>query len=150
MKFFRTQLFAVVFSVAALVTTACSDSVTGPKELHVAQSRWVNRGPSSYSMTIERSCECLLAAIGPVNVVVRNDTIVSQRYQRDGTDVAPAFVHLFPAVEGLFTLVEQALRSGASPFNVEYDPTLGYPTLVSNPGQGTDGPVTRISNFRAL
>jgi len=100
-------------------------------------------------MTISNSCECLPGTSGPVVVTVRNGVVTSRRYVGTGAAVAASFAGAFPAVEGLFALVDAAVRSGTRPLDVRYHATFGYPTRIVMGDPAADGPVTSVSDFRS-
>jgi hypothetical protein len=114
-----------------LVLSACGSS-TGPQvELTAARQRWSERGPASYVMTVARGCECAPGAGGPVVVTVRGNAVESRRYAPSGAAVPAQFEALFPTVDGLFALIEQAHRDKVYELLVEYHTTLGYPLRVT-------------------
>ena len=61
--------------------------------------------------------------------------------------VTPPYAALFPTVDGLFVIVEQAKSSGAAPLIVSYDATLGYPTRIQIGDPAVDGPVLTVTEF---
>jgi hypothetical protein len=77
-----------------------------------------------------RSCECLPEMAGPVTVAVRNDSVVSRYYVYSGDAVDSRYDSTFPAVEGLFDIIDAAIRAGTRPLHVRYDRELGYPTFI--------------------
>ena len=86
---------------------------------------------------------------GPVAVTVRGGAVVSRYYVSTGAPVSAAYAAAFPAVAGLFALVDAGIRSGVRPLEARYDPRLGYPThfVVGDPA--TDALVTSVIDFRA-
>ncbi len=128
MRMIRPGLaFAAALIAAGLA--GCGDS-TGPEgELAAAQAQWARQGPTSYSVTVALSCEC--GELGPVVVTVRKGIVESRRLARDGSTLPPEYAESFPAVPGLFVLVQAARREGAARLHVQYHPTYGYPTRIS-------------------
>ena len=127
----RTRMArSVIIAVAASVLTgsACSSGTAPADELADARSRWQRSAPASYRVTIARSCECLPEMSGPVVVTVRNGVLESQQYVRSGEAVTTSYASLFPGVDGLFAIIEDAVQNGTRPLVVQYHPTLGYPT----------------------
>ncbi|MEO7363189.1 MAG: DUF6174 domain-containing protein [Gemmatimonadaceae bacterium] len=144
-QFRRTFLATIMIAV-----TACgSDELTGPDGLGVARARWADRGPSSYTITIQRSCECLRESSGPVEVTVRDGVVTSRRYTYDSSEVSSSYALLFPSVDELFRIVDNELRRGTKLFELKFDAKLGYPTRVAIDNPAVDGPVTSVSNLRA-
>ncbi|HJU73950.1 MAG TPA: DUF6174 domain-containing protein [Gemmatimonadaceae bacterium] len=109
----------------------CVDATSPDSELEAARRRWADSGPTSYAITISRSCECTPEMTGPVVVSVRNRVVESRTYTRTGTAVASGSIELFPSVEGLFRLIADAIAQRAASLVVRYDPTLGHPIVIS-------------------
>lgn len=132
--------------LAALVSVvACADLSPG-EELSEARTRWRERGPMSYRITIRRECECHDEAIGPVVVSVRNGVAEWTLYQTDTTFVDPALSDRVPSVEGLFRMIDEAVQQRAQVLDVRYDRDLGYPLMIfinDNPAM-PDGDVRTI------
>jgi hypothetical protein len=128
----------------------CGVRGTDPgSELAAARARWVERAPSAYAITITRTCECLREMSGPVRVSVRNGVVESRLYVESGAAVSAQYAELFPAVEGLFALVDGGIRGSTRPLTARYDPTLGYPLQVAVGDPATDAPLYTVSDFRA-
>ena len=118
--------------VVALIATAACQSGTGPDlRSAMAQARWARHGPSSYRITVSRSCECLPEMTGPVIVTVGGGAIESRHYVSTGAVVPSTYAALFPSVNGLFEIIEAARREDPARLDVAYDPTYGYPTRIS-------------------
>ena len=142
--------FARLALVAALTLGAggCG-SATGPQpDFGVARARWAQRAPASYTMVVVRSCECLPGAAGAVLVSVRNGVVESRAYQPSGTAVVPEYAALFPDVQGLFALIDAAIRNGTHPLEARYHPALGFPTRVALGDPAVDAPLYVVSEFR--
>lgn len=132
----RLELFAMLVT---LVSGGCKSTPTGPEsELAIGRARWAMAGPASYTVVVSRACECLEAAAGPVLVSVRNGVAQSRQYTRTGAPVSMRD-DWFPTIEGLFTVIDAAIRDGITPIDVTYDATLGYPTRVFIGETATDG-----------
>ena len=128
----------------------CSSGSTEPADsLAAARARWARNAPTAYAYTIRRSCECLAEAAGPVTVVVRNGAVESRQYVSSGASVTAEYAPIFPAVEGLFTLIDGAIKNGTKPLTTEYDPTLGYPTPIALGDPAVDAPLYLVSGLTA-
>lgn len=115
-----------------MLTLAACDSATGPRhDLSIAQRRWSQRAPTSYSITVRRGCFCPTEAIGPVIVTVNDGVVTSRVYASTGQSVPSQFELAFPDVPGLFASVETGLERGYYQLDVEYDEMLGFPKRVS-------------------
>ena len=137
---------AVMLSSAA----ACNSGSTSPTtRLASARARWTRVGPASYTYTIMRSCECTAESSGPVIVSVRDGVVESRRYAQTGASVTSQYATTFPAVEGLFALIDDAIARGTRPLTVQYDATLGYPTRIALGDPAVDAPLYLVSDLRA-
>jgi hypothetical protein len=82
-------------------------------------------------------------------VTVRNGAVESQQYVSSGAGVAPQYAPVFPAVEGLFAIIDDAIRNDTKPLTTKYDPTLGYPTRIALGDPAVDAPVYLVSDLRS-
>lgn len=118
----------------ALVAVGCSDQ--GPEEellaqVHSARTRWLAQRPARYVYGLERICSgCTAADQGPVDVTVDRATPVAWRYAGDGPAVPGEIAALFPSVDGLLDLIEDAIRTGAYEVSAQYDAGTGVPLVV--------------------
>jgi len=125
----RKYVVAVTVALAAL--PACSD--LGPEEedllAEIVEHRrtWESVRPPSYAYTLERQCFCVEEARGPVRVRVTSGSVTERTYVTGGGKVAVDLIGLFPSVEGLFDLLEQAVRQGAREVRITWDHELGVP-----------------------
>ena len=142
--------FRALLTLGLLSGAACNSGSTPPvDDLTEARARWARVGPAAYSYTIQRSCECLAEGIGPVLVTVRNGIVESRQYTQSGAPVSPQYNDTFPAVEGLFDIIDGAMRNGTKPLTVQYDPALGFPTRIALGDPAADGPLYVVSDLRA-
>lgn len=122
------RLLAV--AVSAVAWSACTTG-TGPDlDLAEARDRWAARGPASYAVTVTMACFCGELS-NPVLVTVRNGAVESRVYVATGAPVNPQAAAFFPAVDGLFDVIESAMNKPAGSLDVDYDPVLGHPTRIS-------------------
>ena len=149
----RTNMVRLASLASAMFTlTSCSSMISPGEELASARSRWLQKAPSAYTMTIMRGCECLTEAVGPVVVTVNNGAI-SARYTLSGAAVSKTYAGLFPDVEGLFQLIENAQAQHYYKVDVEYDSELGFPTKISidaNKQMVDDESFTLVRDFSAI
>ena len=124
------RLFAVLsISLALLASLACDEENGGPTtEFVEARARWEARGPTDYDLVLARVCFCPPEGIGPARIEVRGGEVVSRTYVGSGEPVRENLESFFPAVDGLFAVLADALERGAHSIDVEYDPDLGFPT----------------------
>ena len=129
-----TRIATARFS-GALVLLAlawgCSDAGpdTGSLAEEVAEHRrmWESYRPATYVFELERQCFCGTEARGPVRMTVQGDAVVTRVYSDSGTDVPGEYAEIFPRVDGLFDILEDALRRGAEQVDVRWDATSGAP-----------------------
>jgi hypothetical protein len=120
----------IAFTAATLSLSSC-DGVTSPRsDLEQARTRWAERGPSSYSITVARSCFCAIESIQPVIVTVADGLIVSRIYLSSLDTVPAEIAAAYPDVPQLFDIIDAAIDQGAAHVDVTYDPDFGYPTHV--------------------
>jgi len=95
----------------------------------VAQHRriWEARGQSTYLFELERQCFCGTEARGPVRVTVEGNQVTGRIYSDTGTAVPEPFADLFPSVDGLFDILEDALARSAERVEVTWDDESGVP-----------------------
>jgi hypothetical protein len=113
---------------------ACDTTTPGGdlrSDLERNRSLWSEQGMTSYVYGLERVCFCHEVARGPVKVTVQDGVVEGRAYVSSGTAVDPELEDLFPAVTGLFDLIEQAIEAAAFRIEVTYDPATGLPVDVS-------------------
>jgi Family of unknown function (DUF6174) len=103
----------------------CGDS-TGPVSLSLNRLRWEKQNLHEYIYTGRKVCFCNDAG-QDVLVLVLSDTVFSARVV--GTVVElPKGTWL--TVDQLFDFAQRSMGEKHSSVRIEYDPRLGYPTLV--------------------
>lgn len=137
-----------MFAIAALGLVACKSTTTPQGGLATARARWAARGPDSYAVTVTRSCECMPEASGSVRVTVKSNSVESRVYTSSGAAVTAQYASVFPSVEELFVMIDEAIRRGAD-IQVKYDPTLGYPIRYAEGDPAVDAPLWVLSDFSA-
>ena len=135
-------------TVAVVSAGACGNGTAPSWELTAARAKWESSGPASYTVTIRIACECTQEMAGPVVVTVRNGVVESRSYVPSGAAVSSQYVGSFPAVEGLFALIEKAMRDGTKPLVAQYHPTLGYPTRIELGDPAVDAPMYLVSDLQ--
>ena len=145
-----STFFRALVTIGVLSGVACNSGSTPPIDnLAAARARWARVGPATYSYTIQRSCECTAEMTGPVLITVRNGIVESRQYRQSGAPVPTQFIADFPPVEGLFGIIDGAVRDGIKPLTVQYDPALGYPTRIALGDPAADAPLYLVSDLRA-
>jgi len=110
----------------ALALAACSDQGPQTDEFEENRERWRESRPEAYVYAVERLCFCGDAGRGPVRVWVLGNTAQERRYVEGGAVVNGPYADLFPTVEGLFEIIQEAIPR-AHELEVTYDPVSGVP-----------------------
>lgn len=106
------------------------DPDTERERLEEAQERWADRGIDDYRIDVQRLCFCAADVSRWVRVTVRNGVVASRTYVDDGTPVV-GDPTLFPDVDGLFEVIDDALDQDAHELEVAYDPVYGIPLVIA-------------------
>jgi hypothetical protein len=123
-------------AVLVLLLTACDgllgagDDVLG-NQLRANEQKWSAAGPpQSYrlDMIVFQGTDTTAAA---VRVHVQNGVVQSANYVATGEPVPAAQRDRYPAVEGLFGVVRDALGRRVSAMSVHYAENYGYPQEIS-------------------
>jgi hypothetical protein len=93
--------------------------------------RWSERAPERYSFQLQRLCYCVPETTRSVRIEVEDGVVVSRSYEADGTAVPQEWEELFPAMEGVFAIVREALGREGSVVEVTYDVVLGFPRVAA-------------------
>jgi hypothetical protein len=122
----------ILVSFAALSGTACDDvfGIDDESDLERAQQRWADEGPASYTFVFGRSCFCGWETTRPARITVVNRVVVSRHYVDTGDPVPQQWERYYPAMEGVFQIVHDAINRDADEVNARYDSRLGYPIDV--------------------
>ncbi len=114
-----------------LLGPACADM--GPTqdrfhdEIALHRARWEAHRPSSYVYEMQRICFCAEGAQGPVRIRVQGTQIVERTYTSSGAPVASEFQSLFPSVDGLFDMLDEAVDRDPYEFTVRWHDEIGVP-----------------------
>ena len=120
--------------LATLPLTGCN--IFGPDheealdELRDNRAKWERSAPASYSYVLQRSCFCGTEMSAPVRITVVNGVHQSAVYVATGEPMRTDWLQFFPTMEGLFDMLEDALRE-ADEMDITYDAARGFPTHVS-------------------
>lgn len=97
------------------------------RELNRQRALWRSQGLASYEYVVRRVCFCPPPIVNPVRVRVRDGQVTTRAYTDSGEAPDPQQARLWPTVEGLFDLVQDAIDRDAHSISVDYHPQLGYP-----------------------
>lgn len=123
----RTLLAAL----GLLVIPGCDDLAPGAGGLagEIAEHRalWEKARPAAYVYQVERVCFCAPDGRGPVRVHVLGTEPLQRFYTSTGAPVGEHLKPVFPSVDGLFDLLEDAVAGGAFQVQITWDPATGIP-----------------------
>ncbi len=111
-----------------LAAAGCSSPLDPGEALGLANARaqWEERPFADYSFDMRRAS--LEVQTGPVRAIVRQGVIVSATLVETGDAVDPA---VWFTIEQLFEFIPHwAKGDGVDDVTVEYDPSLGFPSLI--------------------
>ena len=100
------------------------------RDLNRHRVLWNEQGLRDYTFDARRICFCGVEATGPMRVVVRGGEVMSVTRVENGEQVAVNFAGLWPSIEGIFAVVQDAIDRDAHSLRVEYDAELGFPTEI--------------------
>lgn len=123
------MLMAIGLSGCLLASSERHDDVQ--RELNRNRRQWEAQGIEDYRFVARRACYCGQEAVGPVVVEVRDGEIAAQTYQETDQPVTPTYAGLWPTMDGVFDIVQDAIDRDAHQIRVEYDPEHAFPTTIS-------------------
>lgn len=129
-----TARYVGALALIALTAVGCgivdSGDARAESELTTAREQWARAGVVDYDLAMTRQCFC--AFIEPVTVRVRGGVLIEVVTASGDAEmpVPPQIVSVYPTVEGLFALIDEALADEVHEIRVTYHPTLGYPTQL--------------------
>jgi len=97
-------------------------------ELELQRGIWDGLGIANYRYTLQRTVFNGPQYTDPVIVEVRGGQVISRTYANTGQPVTIADPSWWPAIEGLFDIIQDAQDRNAAVAEARYDPNLGYPT----------------------
>ncbi|NEO30420.1 MAG: hypothetical protein F6K36_08285 [Symploca sp. SIO3C6] len=101
------------------------------KQLRINRRWWRRANISSYRYTFSNGCFCVPEARGPVVIEVINGQTTSITSVETGEPVNRELFQAFDTIPKLFQVIANGIRSRADRLEVDYDPTLGYPTQIT-------------------
>jgi hypothetical protein len=98
------------------------------ERLSAARTTWVSSAPVDYAFRYRRSCFCPFVERVRVSV---SSGFVTEVFDLDAALPLPEERWPeFPTIDALFAELEELVREDPFRLEVEYDPTLGYPSFV--------------------
>lgn len=101
------------------------------EELRKNQQLWAKQNLRNYRYTLQVNCFCPPQITQPVVIEVRRGRTVSTRAANNRNTVNRDFFKDYDSVDKLFEIIRDAVAKNAHRIEVNYHPTLGYPTKVS-------------------
>ena len=118
----RTLLFAVALAGCAAPLTRAD---AGAQNASAERRLWAQQRMDDYRFTFSRECFCL--GRGPMVVTVRDGRVVDTRDPQTGRPLPENEAVGVMTIDQLFDRIAEAQAKGEHT-DVEYHPTLGYPT----------------------
>jgi hypothetical protein len=113
--------------VGAVPTTGpVSDSV-----LQASLGRWSDAHVVSYRYRFRWNCYCTQDYVRMVDITVTRGVVVSVTDAQTGVPLSDQAAANYRTIDGLFDFVRGAVDGSVASVNGAFDPTLGYPSLVS-------------------
>ncbi len=131
------------------------DPPDAPKtEVEQQREIWAAFAIANYRYTLSRTVFSGSQYTDAVIVDVRNNQVISRTYANSGTPVTvPDAASWWPAIDGLFDIIEDARASNAAVAQATYDPIYGFPNWGNfdfNPGLADDEHSFTATSFQIL
>jgi Family of unknown function (DUF6174) len=126
----RLGLVMALGVIAGCALVAPEDHEAVQRDLNRARRQWEAQGLEDYRFVMRRLCFCGQEIVAPVVVEVSDGSVESQRYQETEEAVEARHADLWPTIEGLFALVQDAIDRDAFRIEVEYDRERGHPVSI--------------------
>lgn len=120
-----SRLGLSALGLLSLLATSCDSLGPERSELERARALWEATGPSDYSYAVERLCFC--GYTGPARVTVEDGEVVSVVSLTEQQLPIEPSEDLFPSVDGLFDILEDAMARDVHSITATYDPETGVP-----------------------
>lgn len=122
----------LLFVVLLIGLTACRSAGQSPQGmLNRNQNRWNDQELSHYLFTLQVGCFCMPEITRPVQIEVRDGTVVGKSYVEDGQLVSNDFFEPYDTIDELFEVIQEAIDSEADVIDIAYHPDYGYPEQIS-------------------
>lgn len=130
----RSLAHVVMLLVATVSLSACT-VITGPddewdreqRDLSRARRLWSAQGIDDYEYVVRRDCFCVMGGVA-VRVVVQNHLVVAREIDLSGVPVPSSAAYLYPSIDGLFGILQEAIDDRADEITARYDASYGFPT----------------------
>lgn len=101
------------------------------EELRKNQELWAKQKLRNYRYSFRAGCFCPPDMTQPVIIDVRSGKNSSIRPETNRNIVNREFFQKYDSIDKLFEIIRSAIAKNAHRIDVQYHPTLGYPTQIS-------------------
>ncbi len=127
---------ALSIALLALFASGCT-IITGPddewdreqRDLSRARRTWSSNFINDYEFVVRRDCYCLMGGVA-VRITVLRDVVVAREIDGTSAPLPPGFAYLYPSIDGIFSIVQEAIDTRAYRIDASYDSRYGFPTDV--------------------
>jgi hypothetical protein len=117
---------------AALLSSGCASSKgSGGNPLEGAMAKWKSAGLHDYSYHYQWSCFCPEEYRKAVVITVRRDSIAGVVFAGTRAAVPRENWSRYQTIDGLYTMLQEAVDHKAYRMDVTYDEDFGYPRTAS-------------------
>lgn len=119
----------------ATLLSGCLDGMTGlqqqllRQEMEIAHDRWVAKGITDYSMTVQFICFC--PPDESYRITVTGGVISGAVSTVSGTVVEDEYLGGYPSIDILFREIGRAIDARADYMDADYDRSRGFPRRVT-------------------
>jgi hypothetical protein len=120
--------------LAALALTGClvfvaPDDPSAIRDLVAARAQWNVEGTTTYTMRGSAQCFCVMGG-REVNVAVTNGQVTRVTDAVTNAVLPSEIAAPYRSVEGLFDIIDEAIRTNVHRLEVTYDPKRGFPVRL--------------------
>jgi len=127
---------ALSLAILGLLLSGCT-VITGPddawdreqRDLSRARRTWSTSFIEDYEFVVRRNCFCLMGGVA-VRVVVQRDVVVAREIDGTSTPLPSGLAYLYPSIDGIFSVIQDAIDTRAYQIDASYDGRYGFPTDV--------------------
>lgn len=101
------------------------------EELRKNQELWAKQKLRNYRYSFRAGCFCPPDMTQPVIIDVRSGKNSSIRSETNRNIVNREFFQKYDSIDKLFEIIRSAIAKDAHKIDVQYHPTLGYPTQIN-------------------
>jgi hypothetical protein len=131
---FKNAINFIVLAALLPLVISCGDGNSNQilRDLRTNQAKWESLNVSDYQYEYKESCFCPTSVVAPRTVLVNANEVVSITRTDNAEGLRPSQYQTL-TVDELFDRIRLE-ESRAESLIVEYDPVMGYPTLISVDG----------------